>query len=428
MRHGQKIPPRICAAILSGALRGLHAAHEARDARGEPLGIVHRDVSPQNILVGADGTTRVLDFGVAKASGRMAVTTDGRIKGKFGYMPPEQLHGEVIDRRADVYAAGVVLWEALVGARLFGGKGDMPDFARLLDPHVDPPSTRILRLSPAYDAVVMRALSREAQGRFPTALAMAEALEACGPVAPSSEVGAWVMEVAGDLLAELSGRIAAIESRLVSGIRDSLHYIESSDSRVTVLDVVLPGTLKSAPPSPPRRRGGGDPLPAAPRAAPTLVGAPPPARGRPLPGSPAIPRSGPLPARGSAALWTGVAALGGLAIVATFAVIASVPVSPAAHGQRPTPRAAAAKTRRRAAPAGPRPRGRPSLRLPQRPPPPSRPCFRRPPDLLAPGQGDRPHPGPARPSASSSGRRWVLAPPFTIDAAGHKPYKRECLK
>jgi serine/threonine-protein kinase len=156
IRRSARIPPRIVAAVLSGALRGLHAAHEARDPSGEPLGVVHRDVSPQNILVGSDGVARVLDFGIAKAAGRMQVTQDGRIKGKFGYMPPEQLHAEVLDRRADIYAAGVVLWEALVSARLFAGKGDTPDFARLLNPSVDPPSTRA------------RGLTRRAASRRPS--------------------------------------------------------------------------------------------------------------------------------------------------------------------------------------------------------------------------------------------------------------------
>jgi serine/threonine-protein kinase len=360
LRRGERIPPRIVAAVLSGALRGLHAAHEARDERGEPLGLVHRDVSPQNILVGSDGVARVLDFCIAKGAGRLQVTQDGNIKGKFGYMPPEQLHGEVLDRRADVYAAGVVLWEALVGARLFGGRGQAPDFARLLSATVDPPSAKAARLSPAYDAVVLRALAREARDRFATSLAMAEALEACGPVAPPAEVGAWVVEVAGDLLAEKAARMAAVETRLVSGIRDWPGILASSDSRVARLETVT------------------------------------------------------SPARGSTMLWTGVAALGAIAIVSTFAVIARVPGAAASAGSatveppaeapavsspavvtmgeapaQPVPSAASSSS---AAPPSPRARVTPPA------PPPRR----------AAGDG--------------------CSPPFTIDAAGHKHYKRECLK
>jgi eukaryotic-like serine/threonine-protein kinase len=451
-RHGQNIPPRIVAAMLAGALRGLHAAHEARDARGDPLGVVHRDVSPQNILVGSDGIARVLDFGVAKAAGRMAVTTDGRIKGKFGYMPPEQLHGEVIDRRADIYAAGVVLWEALVGARLFAGAGDNPDFARLLNPKVDPPSTRLVRLSPQYDAVVMRALSREAQGRYATALEMAQALEACGPVASPVEVAAWVTEVAGDLLAELSSRIAAMEARLLATIRDSLHLIESSDARVTELDGLaaslssnpptllsgaqdqLPGppALPSQPPGPRPDKAGPSQPPRAEKAGPSDPAPAPSGPATPLAttDTPAFESTGHDPFRppgASSTAWIGVAALGALAIAATFAVIASVPGSPdaataatatagetlSASGDPPAsaeppppPSAGAAATAEPPAPAattGDTPRSSAPARARVVAAPPSRP------------------PPPPRAPANN------CSPPFTIDAAGHKHYKRECL-
>ncbi|NVL83705.1 protein kinase domain-containing protein, partial [Escherichia coli] len=107
------VPVRIASAILVASLHGLHAAHEAKSESGEPLGIVHRDVSPQNILVGADGVVRVLDFGIAKAMGRLHTTRDGQVKGKAGYMAPEQLRGAEVDPRTDVYSASVVLWEVL---------------------------------------------------------------------------------------------------------------------------------------------------------------------------------------------------------------------------------------------------------------------------------------------------------------------------
>src|SRR5678816_4576391 len=98
---------------MSGILHGLHAAHEATTELGEPLEIVHRDVSPQNVLVGTDGVPRVLDFGVAKAAGRMQTTKEGQIKGKLSYMPPEQLRGAAVNRQTDIYACGVMLWELI---------------------------------------------------------------------------------------------------------------------------------------------------------------------------------------------------------------------------------------------------------------------------------------------------------------------------
>ena len=116
-RDDVKIPVPVAVGIMTGALYGLHAAHEAVGEDGVPLEVVHRDVSPQNIIVGVDGVARVVDFGVAKAVGRLQTTTDGRIKGKIAYMPPEQLRGRPVDRRADVYAPrGVVL----LGAALLG--------------------------------------------------------------------------------------------------------------------------------------------------------------------------------------------------------------------------------------------------------------------------------------------------------------------
>src|SRR5689334_1708582 len=121
----ERIPIPYSLAIMANALHGLHAAHEVRDERGEPLAIVHRDVSPQNIIVGTDGVARVLDFGVAKAAGRLQETGDsGALKGKIAYMAPEQITGGSVSRVTDVYAAAVVLWELLAGRRLIDGAND----------------------------------------------------------------------------------------------------------------------------------------------------------------------------------------------------------------------------------------------------------------------------------------------------------------
>jgi serine/threonine protein kinase len=437
IRRRERIPPRIVAAILAGALRGLHAAHEARDARGEPLGVVHRDVSPQNILVGSDGVARVLDFGVAKAKGRAHVTQDGRIKGKFGYMPPEQLHGEVLDRRSDVYASGVVLWEALVGARLFAGRGDMPDFARLLEASVEPPSSRVHGLSPAHDAVVLRALARDAERRFPTALAMAEALEGCGPVAPPAEVGSWVMDVAGDLLAELAGRIAAIESRLSTGIRESIHLIEASESRMTRLDGLAPTLASTPPPGTLHAAGLGPSV--------TMMAAPvPPATPFEPADLPSVPSNAtpgptvwgdPQPTRGSMALWIGTAALGAAAIAATLAVIASVPGTPASGGSDPSASARAATAGEAASAGSPEPASAP---LPVATPPTTatataaptataEPSARAAP-VAPPAHTGSPHVAAAAPPPARHPAADGCSPPFTLDAAGHKHYKRECFR
>jgi hypothetical protein len=208
-----KVPPRIASALLSGVLHGLHAAHEAKGDAGEPLHIVHRDVSPQNVLVGVDGVARVLDFGIAKTSSlRRQETLEGVLRGKLSYMAPEQIERGKVDRRTDVYAAGVVLWESLVGKRLFEGHTGEQVCERVLLSFVEAPSTLVPEITPALDEIVLRALDRRADNRFATAREMALALERCVPPALPSEVGEWVEATAGDPLQKRATRVLEIES------------------------------------------------------------------------------------------------------------------------------------------------------------------------------------------------------------------------
>src|SRR5262249_47314001 len=117
-KGGPRVPVPVAVAIVSDVLNGLHAAHEAKDTQGELLCLVHRDVSPGNVLVGRDGLARVLDFGVAQALGRVQVTRDGALKGKLAYMGPERMRGAPASRQSDLFGVGVVLWELLAGRRL----------------------------------------------------------------------------------------------------------------------------------------------------------------------------------------------------------------------------------------------------------------------------------------------------------------------
>jgi hypothetical protein len=202
---GQKMPWRVAISIAAGCLHGLHAAHEAKDERGLPLSLVHRDVSPQNVLVGVDGMARVVDFGIAKATGRLQTTREGAVKGKLGYMAPEQL-----TRQADVYAAAVVLWECLTGRRLFEGESEAMVLAKVLTGDVSPPSSLTSDLPRELDDIVMRGLDRNAEKRFPTARQLAHALEKLGPAA-LGEVGDWVESMAKSGLDERASRVAAVE-------------------------------------------------------------------------------------------------------------------------------------------------------------------------------------------------------------------------
>jgi serine/threonine protein kinase len=209
----ESVPLPIASAILVSTLHGLHAAHEATSENGDPLGIVHRDVSPHNILVGADGVVRVLDFGIAKAMGRLHTTRDGAVKGKAAYMAPEQLRGLAVDARTDLYAASVVLWEILTGERLFAGDSPEATMNMVLERVAPPPSTLNRDVPAALDALVLRGLSRDASKRFATARDMAVALESIVAPATPHAVGEWVERTSGNVLRRRARIVADIESQ-----------------------------------------------------------------------------------------------------------------------------------------------------------------------------------------------------------------------
>jgi serine/threonine-protein kinase len=212
-RRDERIPIRLALAILSGVLHGLHAAHEARTEAGEPLNIVHRDVSPHNVLCGVDGVPRVLDFGVARAAVRLESTREGIIKGKLAYMAPEQFAGATVDRRADIYAAGVLMWEMLTGRRLFvGNDGASVMVDKLLRGVIEPPSQLAPEVPRLLNAIALHALRRDPEQRFATAREMALALEKFGDVARPSEIGEWVEATAAEALARRRARLQELET------------------------------------------------------------------------------------------------------------------------------------------------------------------------------------------------------------------------
>ena len=172
-----EVPWSVTVRIILDTLAGLHAAHELTDDLGQPLAIVHRDVSPQNILVGSDGIARITDFGVARAASRLSTTRSGQLKGKLAYMAPEQARGESIDRRADVFSCGIVLWEALALRRLFKGDGEAATLNRVLYDAIVPPSAHRPEVPPLLEQVCMKALERDASQRFDSAEAFADELE-----------------------------------------------------------------------------------------------------------------------------------------------------------------------------------------------------------------------------------------------------------
>ncbi|MGE3636409.1 MAG: protein kinase, partial [Sandaracinaceae bacterium] len=161
--------PMVLARIVVDACEGLHSAHELRGRDGELMNVVHRDISPQNLFVAFDGNAKILDFGIASASDRLHQTSSGTVKGKFAYMAPEQANGMAIDRRADVWALGVVLWELLAFRRLFRRDTPGQSLAALLHDDIIPPSQVSKLAPPELDDIVLKALQRDPARRYESA-------------------------------------------------------------------------------------------------------------------------------------------------------------------------------------------------------------------------------------------------------------------
>jgi serine/threonine-protein kinase len=214
-RRGERIPPEIALRVLVDALAGLHAAHEARDEAGRPLHLVHRDFSPQNILVGIDGASRLTDFGIAKAVGASAMTQTGFIKGKPAYMAPEQALGVPVDRRCDVWGASVVAWELFAGARLHPAREDASTLLRIVS--TDAPRLRSAwpEAPPELDECIAEGLQRDVTGRIPTAEALRMRMTAAAGlrVADPTEVAEYVASVAGPKIEERRRAVAEALAR-----------------------------------------------------------------------------------------------------------------------------------------------------------------------------------------------------------------------
>jgi eukaryotic-like serine/threonine-protein kinase len=211
-----RAPLSIAVAIMVSVLHGLHAAHEARDEKGEPLGIVHRDISPHNILAGADGMVRVLDFGVAKAlQGRTAqpdaALPPGTVKGKFSYMAPETLRGEPATRQADIFSAAIVFWELVTGHKLFGAPTERERILKVLKGNVPPPSSLVPGLPVVVDKIMLRALSPNPLDRYGTADEMAAEIENMLSPASQRAVGEWVTKLAAEALERRADLLQQIE-------------------------------------------------------------------------------------------------------------------------------------------------------------------------------------------------------------------------
>jgi serine/threonine protein kinase len=172
-----EVPQEVACGIICQACSGLHYAHDKALPDGTPLGIIHRDVSPQNLILTFEGLVKVLDFGIAKAHGRQSQTRTGFVKGKFSYMSPEQCLGQSLDRRTDVFALGIVLFELCTARRLFKRGTTYETYTAISNADVPAPRTLNTKIDPAVEAVIVRALQKNPDHRYPTADALQDALE-----------------------------------------------------------------------------------------------------------------------------------------------------------------------------------------------------------------------------------------------------------
>jgi serine/threonine protein kinase len=241
------IPPDVAVRVLLDASAGVHAAHELLDDDGKPLGLVHRDMTPHNILVGVDGVSRVTDFGIAKCvnAQNSPATTAGVLKGKYAYMAPEYVQGRGIDRRGDVFSLAVVAWELLAGRRLFHGGSPAATMMKVTHEPAPPLSQVTCAFGDALDAVLSQALIKDPAERFATAEAFANALEfsarsVCGVASPG-DVGRFVRSLIGDKLDQRRDKLrkaldeqASLDLEHESGVRS--FSPESQDPRLAETD------------------------------------------------------------------------------------------------------------------------------------------------------------------------------------------------
>ena len=215
----EQLPLPIAVGIMLDMLQGLAAIHDATDEKGRSLSLVHRDVSPPNVLVGADGVARVLDFGIATALEHIEETAPERRKGKRGYMSPEQLRGERLTQASDIFSAGIVMWELLAMRRLFPADQEKEPGDAVLRGDYPLVSQYRADIPLALDDIVMRALAKDPAARFRSMQQLAEAVEAASPArANARRIGEWVLELARDALADRTRKVARVENWIADEI------------------------------------------------------------------------------------------------------------------------------------------------------------------------------------------------------------------
>lgn len=284
------IPPELAVKIIADAASGLHAAHELRDVDGALRGVVHRDVSPHNILIGTNGTVKLVDFGVAKAVGRISeATRAGQLKGKFGYMSPEQALGKGVDRRSDIFSLGIVLFELTTSRRLFRGEHDIDTLKLVIGGPIPKPTNIDPKYPPGLERIVLKALDREPEARYQTAQELAEDLRGYlkseRVVVAQSALSGLMKRVLGERIEQRRKAVRAALKALGSGqtppsdlLSGDLAFTPTGKDRITVSGISSVSSITGSnlsgvsEPTSPSTVG----RPSAPHAAPEAAPAPAP--------------------------------------------------------------------------------------------------------------------------------------------------------
>ena len=235
--QNERVPLAIASAICCDVLAALHAAHEACDTEGRPLHMVHRDVSPHNIMVGIDGRARVIDFGIAKAVSRVQSTVEGQVKGKVAYMAPEQLTGLAVDRRCDLFSTGTVLWELLAGTKLFTGTDSLDVGKAVVCARVPPIGAMRADVPPALAEVVHHALRQQRDARFASAAEMRDALRTAMQPAGRRSVAHWLLGLGAEAIRRRRRRALEIEGYDLS---PPAQHGRTPDDDPTLVDEIPP--------------------------------------------------------------------------------------------------------------------------------------------------------------------------------------------
>ncbi|HTA19778.1 MAG TPA: protein kinase [Polyangia bacterium] len=185
--------------IIMQVCEGLDYAHNKRDAQGRELHLVHRDISPQNVLIGYDGEVKLIDFGIAKAAGKASKTQAGILKGKFGYMSPEQVRGLPIDRRSDIFSVGIVLYELLTNERLFVGESDFSTLEKVRNVEIMPPSSYNKKIPSELERIVLKVLAKDPEDRYSNAIDLHDDLQSflhkIGEFYSRKDLSAWMKKM-----------------------------------------------------------------------------------------------------------------------------------------------------------------------------------------------------------------------------------------